>query len=114
MLAMLAGSMLDLCDGLVTQSACGCGGRVASSPGLAGVRLAGRRGSRVQKFAGSAKAGGAGSRRLGELVEAILLGVGGMEELAHPPDAFLEHLARELVEAAAAASAARMFLTGVS
>ena len=97
--AMLAGSALGLQGGLVAQSIGGGGGRVASGPGLAGVRFAGWRGSRVQKFAGSAKAGRAESRWLGELVEAILLGVGGMEELAHPPDVFLELLARELVEA---------------
>ena len=53
----------------------------------------------MQEFAGPAKAGGAGPGRLGELVEAILLDVGSVEELVHPPDALLELLARELVEA---------------
>ena len=96
---MLAGSALDLQDGLVAQSAGGCGGRVAPSPGSAGGRLAGWRGSDVEKFIGPAKAGGAGSRWLGELVEAILLGVGGVEELAHPPDALFQLLTRELVQA---------------
>ena len=46
-----------------------------------------------------AKAGRAISRWLGKLVEVILLGVGGVEELAHLPDALLELLARKLVEA---------------
>ena len=96
---MLAGSVLGLWGGLVAQDVSGCGSRVAPSPSLAGVRLTGRRGSGVQKFARPAKAGGAGSRRLGELVEAVLLGVGGAEELTHPPDALLEFLSRELVEA---------------
>ena len=96
---MLAGSVLDLWDGLVAQSAGGCNGRVAPSPGSAGVRLAGWQGSGVQKFAGPAKAGGARSRRLGELVEAVLLGVGGMEEFTHPPDALFQLLTRELVQA---------------
>ena len=79
--ARLAGSVLSLCCGLIAQDVGGCGGRVAPSPGLAGVSLAGEQGSCVQKFAGSAKAGGAGSRRLGDLVEAILLGVGSVQEL---------------------------------
>ena len=53
----------------------------------------------MQKFAGSAKAGEAGSHRLGKLVEAVLLGVGGVEEFTHPPDALLQLLTRELVQA---------------
>ena len=99
MLAMLAGSALGLQGGLVAQTVSGGGGRVASSPVSAGVPLAGWRGSRVQKFTGSAKTGGAGPRWLGELVEAILLGVGGMEEFTHPPDALLQLLTREPVQA---------------
>ena len=39
--AMLAGSTLDLLDGLVTQSTGGCGGRITASPGSTGVRLTG-------------------------------------------------------------------------
>ena len=46
----------------------------------------------MQKFIGPAKAGGAGSRRLVELVEAVLLGVGGMEEFVHSPDALIQLL----------------------
>ena len=53
----------------------------------------------MQEFAGSAKAGGAGSRRLGELVKAVLVGVGGVEEFMHPPDALFQLLTCELVEA---------------
>ena len=53
----------------------------------------------MQKFVGSTKAGGAGSRQLGELVEAILLGVGCVEELTHPPDALLQLFTREPVQA---------------
>ena len=53
----------------------------------------------MQKFAGPAKAGGAGSRRLGELVEAVLLGFGGVEEFTHPPDALFQLLTHELVQA---------------
>ena len=84
---MMTGFALSLHCGLIAQGGGGCGSRVAPSPGLAGVCLTGRRGTRVQKFAGSAKAGGAGPRWLGQLVEVILLGIGSMEELAHPPDA---------------------------
>ena len=64
----------------------------------------GRRGSCVLKFIGSTKAGGAGSRRLGELVEAVLLRVGRVEEVVHPLEAILQLLA----------CAARIFFMGVS
>ena len=50
-------------------------------------------------IARSGSTGGAGSRRLGELVEAVLLRVSRSEEIVHPLEAVLQLFASELVQA---------------
>ena len=62
--------------------------------------------------AGSGDSDGAGSGRLGELVEAVLLCVGRDEEVVHPLEAILQLLARELIQADRGRLGSTHFLQG--